>query len=687
MSEAHAYGTIEEGVAETAPPASVSDSAPATKSSEHNHVARALVLGAILFAGIVGVTQLHSSNTRSASSVKFDATDELPSRQSLRESATSSSRSSNSPHIVFVLMDDMGYADIGYNTYDIPHATPRTTELAETGLIMTHYYTENECTPARAAILTGRYPLATGMQHECVTPTAEWGLPVEEKLVANYLQNMGYHTHLVGKWDLGHYANELWPTRRGFDTFYGLTCYGYLDYFTHNNKGFWDLHEWNPKGGIKRRVEEASGDYSTFLFGERARQIIGDHTTDAPLFLYVPFNAVHNTVSVPDGWMDTATAKEVIGGVTDNVRKKFAGALYFADAEVGKIVDTLKANDMYANSVLIFTSDNGGSPTDGGNNFPLRGAKKTFFEGGHRVPAFIHSPLLSADVVGQKWDGLMHAVDWLPTIVNGVAGGALEKAKMEQLDGYNMWHTLNTLGDSPRTEIVLNIDYVNCATEQVYDDIEKVWMGLIVTSEFDGHRYKLMFSQVDYDYYAPFTEADTHTQQNGGRPTIWLFDLTEDAYETTNLLATDVGVADLPKLKAIIGVMAARLCEYYNEKMISSVYNDVGAEGIDYAKHLITQNDNWIYPWRADSVVVGTPYMAKSEAPTCHRSEVETRLWGERRSNTVDTVAAVSTAKKASAALHPQANGEDQDVWEVDKAMGPAGPIGPVEKIEPGDLE
>ena len=619
------YGTVEEGYLHTR---LINSTVVAERNESHDQYrwSRVIGLGVAVLAGTLG-----ASLWVSHASAQSGTLTELDANPNSGSSIVATLDTNAPPHILFVLMDDLGYSDIAYNTYDIPHATPRTTALAETGVILTHYYSENECTPARAAILTGRYPLSTGVQHECIKPTSEWGLPVEERLVSNYLQSMGYKTHIVGKWDIGHFAEELWPTRRGFESFFGLTCYGYMDYFTHMNKDFWDLHEWDQKSGTRRRVEERSGEYSTFMFGQRARHIITEHSQSEPLFLYLPFNAVHNTVSIPLGWNSTKEAEKVMGAVSNPVRRIFAGALYFADAEIGMAVDSLKDAGMYKNSVIIFASDNGGSPADGGLNYPLRGAKKTFFEGGHRVPAWIHSPLLSNDAVGQKYDGLMHATDWLPTIVEGIAQGALQKESKRRLDGFNMWNAINTLGDSPRQEVVLNIDYVNCENEKAYSDIGRVWMGLIVDSLLDGHRYKAIFSQVDTPYYEPFSGSPIiETKLQSGKSN-FIFDLTNDPYEANNLLDNEHDAAVLPKLKEIIGIIAERLCDVYTRSMVSTVYNTVDPSGKNFGKRLIVANDYWIYPWREDSKVNGDPFLDISHAPTCSSSEVESLLWGSRR--------------------------------------------------------
>ena len=170
-----------------------------------------------------------------------------------------------------------------------------------------------------------------------------WGLRKSEAtLAAMFRESGGYATHIVGKWDLGHYAQELWPTFRGFDTFYGLSCYGYDNYFTHDNKGFWDLHDFSAIEGHFAPDQDDYGKYSTFLFGHRAVDIIRAHPIDTPLFMYVPWNAVHNDLAVPYDFNTTDVWKHVISDVTYVNRQLFAGALFLADREIGHIVEELR---------------------------------------------------------------------------------------------------------------------------------------------------------------------------------------------------------------------------------------------------------------------------------------------------------------------------------------------------------
>lgn len=557
------------------------------------------------------------------------------------------------PHIVFFLVDDMGYNDIGYQSEDIPNATPFLDSLAADGVKLTRYYTEFECTPARAALMTGKLPIKLGLQHECITPTSPFGLKREEVTMADYLkEGGGYATHLVGKWDLGHYATELWPTKRGFDSFYGLACYGYEDYATHANKGFWDLQDISAAEGRHTPNAEDYGTYSTFLFGARAADIVTSHpSASTPLLLYVPFNAVHNTLSVPSGWNETAEAELVTyssvtqASVVSSQRRTFAGALYLMDQQCKVVVEALKGRGMYANSVIVLASDNGGSPIDGGNNWPLRGAKKTMFEGGHRVPSFVHSKLLSVAAVGSSFHGLVHVTDWLPTLVLGAAqikvtdastadtsssafsssafSSALSSTRVAALDGFNLWDELNKAGGtSPRNEVLLNVDYVDQSSEDSsVESLSDVWMGLLL--EVHGKLYKLMVNQFDYTYYAPSTNAPHGEAQQAFSD--YIFEVSSDFREQHNLLEHMEKSEQAHDMPGVIDALTQRLCAHY-ESMVPAQYKGSDKQ----AKQVFSDLRNgWVAAWASydDSVEDG---LELASAPKCDASKLAAYLWAKR---------------------------------------------------------
>ena len=125
------------------------------------------------------------------------------------------------PNVVFVLVDDVGYNDMLDQSTDLADATPNINQLAKEGITLTRYYAELDCTPGRTTILTGKYPFTTGMAHSMVYYDSNWGLSPDYSLISDSFQENGYKTHMIGKWDIGHVTKDMWPTRRGFDTFFG----------------------------------------------------------------------------------------------------------------------------------------------------------------------------------------------------------------------------------------------------------------------------------------------------------------------------------------------------------------------------------------------------------------------------------------------------------------------------------
>ncbi|XP_066922227.1 arylsulfatase B-like isoform X2 [Clytia hemisphaerica] len=358
-------------------------------------------------------------------------------------------KSEQPPNVVLIVADDLGWTDVSFHGCD-QIKTPNIDKLAKEGIILNNYYVQPICTPTRSALMTGRYPIHTGMQHGVLLASEPWGLSLDEKTLPQYLKEMGYATHAIGKWHLGMFAKEYTPTYRGFDTFYGYYN-GAEDYYYHNVS---DMHFPQYSGldlrkdsnGQSQPVWTQSGNYSSFVFAEEAVNVISSQSKEQPLFLYLPFQNVHFPFEAPQEWIDKFSFIE------DEKRRTFAAMVALLDDAVRKIYEALEATDMVDNTLIIFTSDNGGRSSQGyASNFPLRGEKGKIFEGGVRVPAFINSPLLKRSGVTSMQ--MMHVTDWLPTIVN-LAQGKITK----EIDGFDQWKTLQSDVESPRKEILLNID-------------------------------------------------------------------------------------------------------------------------------------------------------------------------------------------------------------------------------------
>ncbi|XP_027058114.1 arylsulfatase B-like isoform X2 [Pocillopora damicornis] len=376
----------------------------------------------------------------------------------LLSSVTLAIKQNSKPNIIFILADDLGWDDVSFHgSEQIP--TPNLDGLASSGVILNNYYVQSICTPTRSAIMTGRYPIHTGMQHDVILASQPYGLGLNETLLPQYLKELGYATHAVGKWHLGFFKTDYTPTRRGFDTFFGYYC-GKEDYWDHSNRetNGWGLDLHNNTEHTFQPVWTEWGQYSTDMFTERAIDIIKKHDPSKPLFLYLPYQAVHSANYIQPIQAPPDEIKK-FSHIKDENRRIFAAVVSILDQRVGQLVDALKGSGLYNNSVIVFSTDNGG-PANGYDmnmacNFPLRGVKWTLWEGGVRGAGFVHSPLLAQK--GRVSMDLMHVTDWLPTLYS-VAGGDIHK--LRNVDGYDMWDTLSQASLCPREEILLNIDPV-----------------------------------------------------------------------------------------------------------------------------------------------------------------------------------------------------------------------------------
>ncbi|KAI8501713.1 hypothetical protein Bbelb_209840 [Branchiostoma belcheri] len=444
------------------------------------------------------------------------------SRALLNESA------SGKPNIVFILADDYGWNDIGYHGSVI--RTPNLDRLAAEGVKLENYYVQPLCSPSRCQLMTGRYQIHYGLQHSIIWHPQPSGLPLDEVTLPQRLKDSGYSTHIVGKWHLGFYKEEYTPTHRGFHTFYGYLT-GAEDYWTHRQKGglpgqpqTWsglDLRDQD------RPVLDQNGTYATNLFANKAIEIISQHDKSKPLFLFLPLQAVHDPLQAPEEFISPYSHIE------DPERRVYAAMATVMDQAVGNVTDALQRYGLWDNTVLIFSTDNGGRVDRGGNNWPLRGWKGSLWEGGVRGVGFVNSPLIKAK--GRTSDALIHISDWFPTLV-GLAGGSTNGTK--PLDSHDVWEAISEGKPSPRKEILHNIDPMfNTVNSPQPHQWEGSMFNTSVHAAIRSGDWKLLTGDPGHASWVPPPSSKQPWEKPKDPPGkhLWLFNIREDPEERTDL--------------------------------------------------------------------------------------------------------------------------------------------------------
>lgn len=313
-------------------------------------------------------------------------------------------------NIIVIVADDLGWHDVGYHGSEIN--TPFIDELALNGVQLQNFYAQTVCSPTRAALMTGTFPYKYGLQR-VIWGWNNHGLDLNYKILPQYLKELNYKTYIIGKWHLGHAIKEYLPTFRGFDYHYGPYT-GAISYWDHTNIVH-DFHEnakpIYPKG------------HATDLFCSKAIELIKQ--SNDKFFMYLAFNAPHLPLDAYPYWCDR-------NNITDQNRHKYGGLVSHLDFAIGKIVAALREKGIYDDTLIWFTSDNGGWLGIGGsNNYPLRDGKLSTYEGGVKVVSFInYKPINNLKV----FNGVCHVVDVLPTLLG------FTNTKVNNIDGKNMFN-------------------------------------------------------------------------------------------------------------------------------------------------------------------------------------------------------------------------------------------------------
>ena len=376
---------------------------------------------------------------------------------------------SKTPNILIILADDLGWNDVSYHGSEIP--TPNIDKIISSGIELDRFYVQPTCSPTRAELMTGKSALRLGITRP-ISKNQKLGLDLDEKLLSEYLKELQYENFLLGKWHLGAYTPDYFPTRRGFDYFLGY-LQGGIGYYDHNHGGG---HDWQ-----ENESELRQDGYATHLIRDAALDIIENHSGANPLFLNINFGAPHTPNEAPQQSIEKFTF------IKDSKRQIHAAMVYEMDNAIGNIIDALEKENLLENTIIFFASDNGGlipdfevepsflalpknlgicdwerplsvkvvewicSSFDGASsNAPLQEGKMAVGEGGIRVTAAIWWP---NHLETKRNTNFISMMDILPTLLELVG----YKGNQENFDGVSKVPSFKNNIKVPSTYVVTDV--------------------------------------------------------------------------------------------------------------------------------------------------------------------------------------------------------------------------------------
>ena len=298
------------------------------------------------------------------------------------------------------------------------------------------------------------YPYHIGRQKGSLKSLQPTGLTLNRTLLSEKLKSLGYKTHLVGKWHLGFCNKKYTPTKRGFDSFKGFYT-GSVNPLNHTNKNGFDY-----RSNLKVN-KLAKGHYSTDLITKHSINALRKHSEknlSAPLFLYISYFAVHAPIMATlSEYKKVARTDKIVAGTNGTQNGEIARDIYRAmlsklDKGVNRIIQKLKTSDMWKDTILVFSTDNGGAVFRAGSNYPLRGTKGTLFEGGTHGVGFVAGGYLKRKGIVHK--ELFHITDWYPTLLSAASFG---KERSNDVDGVDQWKSIRLGKKTKRKTMVYNL--------------------------------------------------------------------------------------------------------------------------------------------------------------------------------------------------------------------------------------
>ena len=334
-----------------------------------------------------------------------------------------STETDSKPNIIIILADDAGYSDFGFMGSD-EIKTPNIDQLAFDGVTFNNaYVSASVCSPSRAGLLTGMYQQRFG--HECnLDSDVNNSFDPNQITIAEALKTEGYNTGLIGKWHLGD-KTQNHPLKNGFDYFWGFIS-GARNYFYDPNEKFRNSN----RNVVENYTQTKFDGYLTDVLGDKAIGFINkNHQLNNPFFLFLSFNAPHTPMHAKD---------DVLEKFKDNPRQVYASMMWSMDEAIGNVVEALKENNQYDNTIIYFLSDNGAAMSNDASPFPFKGWKGNQYEGGIKTPMIMtwKNKIKS----NTQFDGFISALDIFKT---SLEASSVNKEYMIKADGKNIMNFLN----------------------------------------------------------------------------------------------------------------------------------------------------------------------------------------------------------------------------------------------------
>eukprot|EP01084_Bolivina_argentea_P036017 66669_1 len=459
------------------------------------------------------------------------------------------------PNIVFILADDFGWANIGYhNKENTEISTPNMDYLANNGLKLNRHYVHYVCSPTRSSVQSGRLPVHCNTNNTPAIGNALNGIPVNYTCIAERIKSDGgYSTHFIGKWDAGSTMKEQLPFGRGYDTSFGYLNHA-NDYWNKtlysgpshcNNQSGIIIDMWNTTHPAY--TANNSMVYEEFLFATQVYKHLDE--AQQPFFIFYAPHLTHAPNQIPKEYLSTWSNDEnecydrqwpIYPGFNISNPNNFhcrsitQSQVNLLDIIIGNITQKLIDNNQWNNTLIIFSSDNGGPEylnTAGSNNWPLRGGKISLWEGGIRVNTFVSGGYLPPKRHGEIENGMVHVADWYSTFAAIIGFDPMDKkakrAGLPPIDSINMWPLLSGENlTSPRTEIAIS-EHVLIQNNYKY----------MVNESFDYASWS--------GYLFPNSSSPSHPIQGTKMDCSkgCLFDLEHDVTEHVNIINENLEIA------------------------------------------------------------------------------------------------------------------------------------------------